>query len=140
MTTRVECRKRPKRPAGDSESKILADIRLALGREPDLCLWRLSAGGAVSRAGHTYRAGLSVNGAADLIGILTHRDLFINGEECPPVGRFFALEIKSEGGRVSADQQCWLSLVRARGGFAAVVRSVLEAKSALARARLGEYE
>ncbi len=126
-----------------SESVLLAEIRKALGKEPDLVLWRLSQGGAVSRAGHTYRAGLSVNGAADLVGILTWPGLFVEYSDrderiCPAIGRFFALEVKTARGRQQDDQVLWGNLVRQRGGFYAVVRSVADAIEALKRARRGE--
>lgn len=111
-----------------SEALLLFTIRLAFGLEPDLVLWRLTQGGLVERpGGQRYRAGLSVNGAADLIGILA------------PSGRFLALEVKGARGRVHPEQAQWLALVRARGGFAAVVRSVEEARAALGRARRGEH-
>lgn len=120
---------------GDTESEILADIRKALGREPDLVLWRLSQGGAMAReGGQTYRAGLSVNGAADLIGILS-----VDWDD-NEVGMFFALEVKSARGKQSAAQVLWGNLVRKMGGFYAVVRSVEEARDALERARLGKSE
>lgn len=120
---------------GDTESEILADIRKALGREPDLVLWRLSQGGAMAReGGQTYRAGLSGNGAADLIGILS-----VDWDD-NEVGMFFALEVKSTRGKQSAAQVLWGNLVRKMGGFYAVVRSVEEARDALERARLGKSE
>jgi len=108
------------------EGTILRSIRLALGREPDLVLWRLSAGITVDVAtGRRYRAGL-VPGAADLVGILA------------PAGRWFALEVKSARGRVSSEQRRWGELVQRMGGFWCVVRSVDESRAALARARSGE--
>jgi len=108
------------------EAVLQNQIRLALGREPDLALWRNETGVAVHN-GRRVRYGLCV-GSADLIGILA------------PAGRFFALEIKTATGRVSPDQVRFLNLVRNRGGFAAVVRSVDEARDALERARMGELE
>lgn len=118
-----------------NESEILSAIRKALGREPDLVLWRLSQGGAMAReGGQTYRAGLSVNGAADLIGILS-----VDWDD-NEVGMFFALEVKSTRGKQSAAQVLWGNLVRKMGGFYAVVRSVEEARDALERARLGKSE
>ncbi len=129
-----------------NESQILAAIRKDLGREPDLVLWRLSQGGAVSRGGQTYRAGLSVNGASDLIGMLTVRcwvqvdDYGRELQEGPEVARFFALEVKAARGVVSKEQKLFLELVRQRGGFAAVVRSVEDARAALERARAGGSE
>lgn len=114
---------------GDTESEILSAIRKDLGRERDLVLWRLSQGGAMAReGGQTYRAGLSVNGAADLVGVLA------------PAGRWFCLEVKSARGKQSAAQVLWGNLVRKMGGFYAVVRSVEEARDALERARLGKSE
>ena len=130
-----------------NESEILSAIRKALGREADLVLWRLSQGGAMAReGGQTYRAGLSVNGAADLVGILT---VVVDDEPSGlggprvggwAIGRFFALEVKSARGRQSAAQVLWGNLVRKRGGFYAVARSVAEAQAALERARRGERE
>lgn len=111
-----------------NESQILSAIRKALGRKPDLALWRLSQGGAMTRGGQTYRAGLSVNGASDLIGVLG------------PGGRMFALEVKAAKGRVSVEQAMFLALVQHHGGFAAVVRSVEEAEAAYERAKKGERE
>lgn len=120
---------------GDTESEILSAIRKDLGRERDLVLWRLSQGGAMAReGGQTYRAGLSVNGAADLIGILS-----VDWDD-NEVGMFFALEVKSARGKQSAAQVLWGNLVRKMGGFYAVVRSVEEARDALERARLGKSE
>lgn len=121
-----------------NESQIQQAIRVALGEEPDLVLWRNTAGvtqewDPSSGASRTIRYGLTV-GAADLIGIL---HVVAGGRE---LGRFFALEVKTPTGRVRPEQTTWLALVRRMGGFAAVVRSVEEAKAALARARNGESE
>lgn len=104
-----------------TEASILASIRRALGREPDLVLWRLSQGVTESR-GRMYRAGL-VPGAADLVGILA------------PRGRWFALEVKARHGRLSPEQRRWGALVRSMGGYWAVVRSVEEALRELHNAR-----
>jgi hypothetical protein len=71
------------------------------------------------------RYGLAV-GSADLIGCLD--------------GRFVALEVKAAAGRTSPEQRQWLDLVRRNGGFACVVRSVDEARAAIARARKGAHE
>lgn len=107
----------------NTESRILADIRLALGADPRCVLWRNSTGVAESE-GRKMRFGL-VRGGADLIGIVA------------PRGRFFALEVKAERGRVSTEQTQFIELVRRMGGFAAVVRSVDEAKAALDAAVAG---
>lgn len=109
------------------ETILQQTIRLALGTVPGLVLWRNTTGhtAAWTAAGQcrhiTYGLG---PGSADLIGCLD--------------GRFVALEVKTPRGRVSPDQIAWMNVVRANGGFAAVVRSVEDACEAIARARKGE--
>lgn len=49
---------------------------------------------------------------------------------CAPGGRFLALEVKMEKGRVSKMQEHHMERVRAAGGEAHVVRSVAEALDA----------
>ena len=113
------------------ESVLQAEIRLALGRDPSLVLWRNAVGQAehVAGNGRTFRQAFGLaKGSADLVGILA------------PAGRFVALEIKTPAGRVSPEQTTWLALVRSRGGFSAVVRSVDEAIAAIERARTGAAE
>jgi hypothetical protein len=107
-----------------SEGHIQDAIRLALSDEPGLVLWRNNVGVAELR-GARVRYGLAV-GSADLIGCLS--------------GRFVALEVKTPVGRASQEQRLWLALVRRNGGFAAIVRSVDEARAAVARARQGASE
>ena len=112
------------------ESAIQDAVRLALGVERDLVLWRNNVGTAEHWNGQEVqrvRYGLAP-GSADLVGILA------------PSGRLFALELKTAKGRASDEQSQWLALVRRMGGFAAIVRDVAEARAALARARLGASE
>jgi len=110
-----------------SESEIQAAIRAALGRLPDVCLWRNHVGQLTDTNGRPHRFGLAV-GSADLIGVLA------------PSGRLIALECKSPTGRLRPEQRDWLAVVRRFGGFACVVRSVEEALAAVERARRGEHE
>lgn len=110
-----------------SESEIQAAIRAALGRLPDVCLWRNHVGQFTDAGERTHRFGLAV-GSADLIGVLA------------PSGRLIALECKSPTGRLRREQRSWLAVVRKFGGFACVVRSVEEALAAIERARRGEHE
>lgn len=107
-----------------TETELQQQIRLELGRERDLVLWRNHVG-VGEHGGRVRRFGLSI-GSSDLIGILA------------PSGRFVALEVKSARGRVTPEQDLFLTLIQDRGGFAAVVRSVDEARAALERARAGE--
>lgn len=113
--------------AGAAHSKLVADIRLDLGLVPDLVLWQnVQAAGDVwvpeTGATRHIRAGLA-KGCSDLIGCLD--------------GRFLALEAKTGTGRLTSDQEQFGAVVRAKGGFACVVRSVDEARAAIARARAG---
>lgn len=107
-----------------TEAQIEHSIRLALGQEFDLVLWRNTTG-FVKHEDRAYRYGLCPGGS-DLIGILK------------PSGRFVALEIKAPKGKATELQQQFINLIRSFGGFACVVRSVEEAKAALSRARAGE--
>jgi len=110
----------------NTESHILADIRLALGREPDFRVWRNETGTARHLNRHV-RYGLC-RGSSDLIGILS------------PAGRLVALEVKTAAGRPTREQLLFLDVVRRFGGFGAIVRSVDEAHAALDRARRGLSE
>lgn len=105
------------------EREVQHAIRLALGRMTDLVLWRNSTGVARTED-RVMRYGLCV-GSSDLVGILA------------PSGRFLALEVKTPIGRLTLEQRQFLELVRRRGGFACVVRSVEEAVAAIHRARAG---
>lgn len=115
----------------ERESSIQAAIRLALGQEHDVTLFRNNCGQGEFwlSSGKTQRVqyGLCV-GSSDLIGLLA------------PSGRFIALEIKSESGRETPEQKKFQAHIRAMGGFAATVRSVEEARAALERARRGESQ
>lgn len=111
-----------------TETDLMQAIRLALGRERDLVLWRNNVGVARPHPDQRpVRYGLCV-GSSDLVGILA------------PAGRFFALEIKTPTGRATTEQGLFLALVRQRGGFAAIARSVDDARAALERARAGGSE
>lgn len=105
-----------------AERDIQAAARLALGSDPGLVLFRNSVG---YDAGTKQKYGLCP-GSADLVGCCD--------------GRFIGLEIKSERGRSSPEQVRWAELIRSKGGFVAVVRSVDEAIQAVARCRAGGSE
>jgi len=102
-----------------SESAIQDSIKRAapaLG----VLLFRNNSGVARRRV----RFGLAV-GSSDLIGLLV------------PSGRFIAIEVKSASGKPTEEQLAFLDAVRAAGGFGAIVRSLDEARDAIARARSG---
>lgn len=129
-----------------TESTLVADIRLELGKDPDVVLWRNSTGQTdeydARRGGSRHiRYGLA-KGSADLVGIVRTVEVRLPLEGLLPrfrsLGRFIALEVKTAAGRVSVDQEQWLRLVRLYGGYGAVVRSVEEAVEAVARAKRGD--
>jgi VRR-NUC domain len=105
-----------------SESALVASIRLALGRDSRVVLWRNNTGSALQDFGsggmRPLKYGLCV-GSSDLIGIVA------------PHGRLIALEVKTASGRVTREQQQFLTLVERMGGVARVVRSVDEAVRAV---------
>ena len=103
------------------EGRLQAEIRLTLGREEDLTLWRIAPSAPMGDGGRVVQT--APEGIADLCGVLA------------PTGRWFCLEVKTPTGRVRPAQVQWGELVRRRGGYYAVVRSVPEALAALARAR-----
>lgn len=103
-----------------TESQLQDAIRLALGSDPALCLWRNNIGHAVMRHGARVTFGVGGPGGADLIGMFKAGD-----------GRalFVALEIKTPTGRQSPEQRQYEALVRRLGGEYAILRSVDEALS-----------
>lgn len=116
-----------RRKAGGDRSRahtaLVQAIRLELGNEADLVLWPMQPGGVSDATGRPIRTG--PRGMADLCGILA------------PAGRWVCLEVKTGRARQSQHQVQWAALVRAHGGFYAVVRSVDDAAACLAAARKG---
>ncbi|MBX9594678.1 MAG: VRR-NUC domain-containing protein [Roseomonas sp.] len=117
-----------------SEAATLADIRLALGRVPDLRLFRNNTGSLKDHTGRVVSFGL-FKGSSDLIGF---RSIAVTPEM---VGQrlavFVALEVKAPGGRhpVTDDQRRFLDAVAAAGGIAGVARDPDEARIALGLAQ-----
>jgi hypothetical protein len=101
------------------ESSVQHAIRLHLGQKDDLVIWRNNTGQWKDENGNYIRYGLCP-GSSDLIGLLT------------PSGRFFALEIKSPGGKTdktrAEQQRLFRDLINSKGGYAAVASSVEEAE------------
>lgn len=96
-----------------TEAQLQDAIRLALGRDPSVTLWRNNIGHALMAHGGRVTFGVGGPGGADLIGILR--------------GRFIALEVKTQTGRQSVEQQRFQSLVESKGGIYLLARSVDEA-------------
>ena len=112
-----------------SEHAIQSDIRLTLGLDPDVVLWRNNVGLLERPNGGRVRYGLAV-GSSDLIGMVT---AVFDGHR---VGRFLALEVKRPGERATKDQLLFLRLVQARGGVAAVVSSPTQAVAVVEQAKI----
>lgn len=90
----------------------------------------VNPGDVVIRSARLVDCGLQ-EGSGDLIGwksVEVTQDMV--GQR---VALFVSIEVKGEGGRVSAAQQVWLGVVRKFGGLAGVARSVEEAKAALSQ-------
>ena len=111
-----------------SERDTQAAILLALSHGPTRLL-RINAGVAwqgtvIERTQHRlvlarpYAIRLAPAGVSDTVG-------WTEG------GRFVAIEVKDEFGRVTREQAAFLDLVRRSGGLAGVARSVGEAKAIL---------
>lgn len=111
------------------ERPVLDEIRLT--RLDGVVLWRNGIGyGTPPGCNHLIWYGLP-EGSADLIGICD--------------GRFVSIEVKRPGRDTTAKarrekQRLWRELVRSRGGFATVVRSVDEYVAAIGRCREGAKE
>ena len=95
------------------ESQLQDAIRLALGRDPTLALFRNNIGHAVMAHGGRVTFGVGGPGGADLIGMLS--------------GRFLGMEVKSPTGRQSPEQRQFQLLVESKGGIYLLVRSVDDA-------------
>lgn len=131
------------RPATRSplERELQRRIEAAIGSEPDLLLLRNSVGQAeyVTDDGRSFFVpyGLGV-GSPDIVGILRVRTRS-NDPLDPPrtLGTWFCLEVKTDKGTLSDEQLKCHHVWRKFGAFVAVVRSVEDARAALANARKG---
>ena len=110
-----------------SEQELQQRIRLELGRGP-VRLWRNNVGALRDQRGQLVSYGLC-RGSSDLIGL---RRLTIGPEHLgQSLAVFVAIEVKSERGRLAAEQQQFLEVVREFGGLAGVARSLPEASALL---------
>ncbi|MGB5134004.1 MAG: VRR-NUC domain-containing protein [Prochlorococcaceae cyanobacterium] len=107
-----------------SEQELQQQIRLQLGSGP-VRLWRNNVGALRDPRGRLVTYGLCT-GSSDLIGL---RQLTIGPEHLgQPLAVFCALEVKTQRGRATAEQERFLAVVRQLGGLAGVVRSLPEAR------------
>lgn len=103
------------------ESIIQAEI-LAWLKTTGLMAWRANSGSLFLHGRHINLGPL---GCADISVVV------------PPCGRFVGLEVKSAKGRIRKEQITYAAGLTACGGLYFIVRSVQEAKDAIAQA-LGE--
>jgi hypothetical protein len=109
------------------ELKIQNDIRLQLGADPAVRLWRNNTGALKDQSGRLVRYGLC-QGSSDLIGL---RQVTITPEMVgQTLAVFTAIEVKDRG-RATPDQQAFISAVSTLGGFAGVAHSVSDARAIL---------
>jgi len=107
------------------ETKIQQEIRLGLGTDPNVRLFRNQVGQLPDpRTGRPVQFGLA-KGSADLVGwktVTITPDMV--GKE---VGVFVSIEVKTPTGRPTQHQQAWLTAVEKAGGIAGIARSVDDA-------------
>jgi hypothetical protein len=96
-----------------TEGDVRRSIEIALNKQGLVRVMLNAQYSGPARGGYT-RAGLGT-GTADLVG-------YVRGS-----GRFFALEVKTGSGKVSAEQAAWIAQTNQEGGYAAVARTPEEA-------------
>jgi hypothetical protein len=115
----------------NDETIIQQRIRLELGREPSLRLFRNNTGSLPDpRTKRPVQFGLC-KGSADLIGwkqVTITPDMV--GQQ---MAVFASIEVKTPTGRLTPEQSNWLSVVQTAGGVAGVARSVEDAQQILLR-------
>jgi len=108
------------------ETNIQQRIRLALGTDPNVRLFRNQVGQLPDpRTGRPVQFGLA-KGSADLVGwktITITPDML--GTE---IAQFVSLEVKTQKGRLSPAQKVWAACVQRAGGLVGVCRSPEEAE------------
>ncbi len=113
-----------------SEAVIQAEIQLAVGGRPDVCIFRNSVG-QMKHGGRWVRYGLC-KGSADLVGIQSVEVVCPNCQSMlGTFGKFIGIEVKTPSGKVMEHQKLWMRMINNYGGNAYVARSAREAVSGL---------
>lgn len=110
-----------------SEAADLQRIRLDLGREPGLRLFRHNQGALRDVTGRVVRFGLHP-GCPDLIG---WRSIVVTPEMIGQTLALFAgIEVKAPGGKhpVTPEQAQFIAAITAAGGLAGVARNPAQAR------------
>ena len=109
----------------NEETILQQNIRLALGTQPGLRLFRNNTGTLRDpKTGRPIQFGLT-RGSADLIG---WRTVTVTPEMVgQQIAVFTSIEVKTPSGRVTPEQWTWLENVMRAGGIAGIARSVADA-------------
>lgn len=109
----------------NSETKIQQEIRLALGKIPQLRLFRNETGQLPDpRTGRWIQFGLA-KGSSDLIGFKTIK--ITQDMVGSSVAQFVSIEVKTPKGRSTKIQENWLRCIKSAGGISGVARSIEDA-------------
>jgi hypothetical protein len=123
------------------EATIQDRVRQALGKMPDVSMYRNHVGTFEDKRGFWVKTGLGA-GTSDLVGLVTVPIDALYRAGVTRVGVFTAIELKKpdahEHGQHEVEQRAWLSLVRGMGGAAPeFITSEAEALDAITRIRGG---
>lgn len=111
-----------------SEQAIQQEIVLSLSKG-DTRLLRNNCGQCRTDDGRVIRYGVGNPGGSDLIGIKT---ITVTPDMVgKKIGVFTAIEVKTPSGKVSEQQQRFLSMVGVLGGLSGIARSVDDASEIL---------
>lgn len=111
-----------------SESQIQTDVLKFLKGEGVFC-WRQNNHATFDQHTGQYRAHAGLKGVPDIIAIIGQT---IGGQT---IGQFVGFEVKTPKGKLSADQVLFKKRTLRHGGAYFVVRSVSDAREALASLR-----
>ena len=111
-----------------SEYAIRHDVRLVLGLDRDVVVWRTNLGSHARPIDCDILQAVSA-ATSGLIGVV---NATYDGVR---VGRFIALEIKRPDARPTKDQLAFLRLVQNQGGVAALISSPSQAVAVVAQAK-----
>ena len=92
--------------------------------------WRMNNTGVFDPAKKVFRSFRGLPGVSDILGILPQA-VRLEGGKLATFGTFLAVEVKRPGERLRADQDAFLSGIRARGGVGVCVRSLKELEELL---------
>lgn len=97
-----------------TEAMVLRGVRAYLSSDPRVLVWRMNTGGArmTGRGGAEITVRFGVRGQADITGL-------VRG-----TGRRLEIEVKRPGGKQSAEQKAFQSLIEQAGGLYLVVDSI----------------